>query len=250
MPSRKDKLTKKIQEEVKKNISYNLENSEYKQLINEITENTKENKNIQEKKEEIQELTDQKKNFDESIKKNQDKLNNLKNTESMSKKRDSIYNISADLRLEDYVEDNQKKEYTPIIKNIAIFLLILLLIAGIWKIGLWLFSPNYYLSIANTEITEDNYKSFLNNKQISLYPGQIIHIRFTYLKKDSDYYSIQILKKEGGTLTEEAILGRKIPKTVNFIYFAGPLDAGSYLVKVLNRERETIIEREIEVINP
>ncbi|GIX40964.1 MAG: hypothetical protein KatS3mg129_3276 [Leptospiraceae bacterium] len=240
MASKKDKLTKKIQEEIKKNIAsdkIDQPKNEYSEVVQEIHAN----QNSQEK---------EKQNFENLDKKNQDKENPLKNKENMSKKRDSIYNVSADLRLEDYVEDNQKREYGPIIRNVLIFLLILLLIAGIWQLGMWLFAPKYYLSISNTEITEENYKNFLENNTISLYPGQLLHIRFTYLEKKSDYYTIQILRMEGNTLTEEAILGRKIPKTVNYIYFAGPIDPGSYVVKVLDKQRNVIVERNIEVVNP
>jgi hypothetical protein len=243
MASKKDKLTQKIQEEVKKNVSSNEPQTTYSEVL----------KDIQFQKKEEQEqvlIKEQKENFNTIDEKIQDKKYGEKNKETMSKKRDSIYNVSADLRLEDYVEDNQKKEYGPIVRNILIFLLILLFIAGIWKLLVWIFTPNYYLSIANTEITEENYKDFLDNNVITLYPGQLLHIRFTYLKRKSDYYTIQILRVEGNSLSEEAVLGRKIPKTANYIYFAGPVDPGTYQVKVLDRQRELIIERKIEIISP
>ena len=229
MASKKDKLTQKIQEEVKKNISTEKE-VEFSNVVKEIQTNQRQE------------------NFLENDQKIHDTQYSIKNKENMTKKRDSIYNVSADLRLEDYVED-QKKDYTPIIKNILIFLLILLLIAGIWKLAVYLFAPKYFLSISNTEITDENYKDFLGNDVITLYPGQLLHIRFTYLEKKSDYYTIQVLRMEGNSLSEEAILGRKIPKTVNYIYFAGQIDPGTYMVKVLDRERKLILERKIEIVN-
>ncbi len=230
MASKKDKLTQKIQEEVKKNISNNKE-VEFSDVVKEIQTNQRQE------------------NFLESDQKIHDTQYSIKNKENMTKKRDSIYNVSADLRLEDYVEDNQRKDYTPILKNILIFLLVLLLIAGIWKLAVYLFSPRYFLSISNTEITEENYKDFLDNNVITLYPGQLLHIRFTYLEKKSDYYTIQVLRMEGNSLSEEAVLGRRIPKTVNYIYFAGQIDPGTYMVKVLDRERKLILERKIEIVN-
>jgi hypothetical protein len=54
---------------------------------------------------------------------------------------------------------------------------------------------------------------------------------------------------EGNSLSEEAVLGRRIPKTVNYIYFAGQIDPGTYMVKVLDRERKLILERKIEIVN-
>lgn len=265
MASKKDKLTKKIQEEIQKNISSSETENTYQNVINEIQnkhiedqvlKNTDLNQDNQEStdKQDIQNTIENQK-IDElekikETKKNQDKINYTKNSENMSTKRDSVYNVSADLRLEDYVDDKQKKEYGPIIRNVLIILLILLLITGIWKLGVYLFAPKYYLSISNTEITDENYKSFLDNNQIPLYTGQLLHIRFTYLEKKSDYYTIQILKEEAGNLSEEAILGRKIPKTVNYIYFAGPVDPGSYIVKVLDRDRKIILERKIDIITP
>ncbi len=229
MASKKDKLTQKIQEEVKKNI-FTEKEVEFSDVVQEIQTNQRQE------------------NFLESEQKIHDTQYSVKNKENMTKKRDSIYNVSADLRLEDYVED-QKKDYTPIIKNILIFLLILLLIAGIWKLAVYLFAPKYFLSISNTEITDENYKDFLDNDVITLYPGQLLHIRFTYLEKKSDYYTIQVLRMEGNSLSEEAVLGRRIPKTVNYIYFAGQIDPGTYMVKVLDRERKLILERKIEIVN-
>jgi hypothetical protein len=230
MASKKDKLTKKIQEEVKKNISTDKE-VEFSDVVKEIQTNQRQE------------------NFLESDQKIHDTQYSIKNKENMTKKRDSIYNVSADLRLEDYVEDNQRKDYTPILKNILIFLLVLLLIAGIWKLAVYLFAPRYFLSISNTEITDENYKDFLDNNVITLYPGQLLHIRFTYLEKKSDYYTIQVLRMEGNSLSEEAVLGRRIPKTVNYIYFAGQIDPGTYMVKVLDIERKLILERKIEIVN-
>jgi hypothetical protein len=230
MASKKDKLTQKIQEEVKKNISTDKE-VEFSDVVKEIQTNQRQE------------------NFLESDQKIHDTQYSIKNKENMTKKRDSIYNVSADLRLEDYVEDNQRKDYTPILKNILIFLLVLLLIAGIWKLAVYLFAPRYFLSISNTEITDENYKDFLDNNVITLYPGQLLHIRFTYLEKKSDYYTIQVLRMEGNSLSEEAVLGRRIPKTVNYIYFAGQIDPGTYMVKVLDIERKLILERKIEIVN-
>jgi len=230
MASKKDKLTQKIQEEVKKNISTDKE-VEFSDVVKEIQTNQRQE------------------NFLESDQKIHDTQYLIKNKENMTKKRDSIYNVSADLRLDDYVEDNQRKDYTPILKNILIFLLVLLLISGIWKLAVYLFAPRYFLSISNTEITDENYKDFLDNNVITLYPGQLLHIRFTYLEKKSDYYTIQVLRMEGNSLSEEAVLGRRIPKTVNYIYFAGQIDPGTYMVKVLDRERKLILKRKIEIVN-
>lgn len=226
MSSKKDKLSKKIKEEIQKNLQ-NTQQETYKEIIEEVQEKQSE------KKEEIQ-------------KKIQDKKNIEKNSESMSK-RDSIYNVSADLRLEDYTEDVQRKEFGPFLKNALILLLILLLIAGLWKLALWLFAPKYYLSIATTEINEGNYKEFLDQKQFSLDPQQMIHIRFTWVEKVSNYFTIQILKNSGQTWIEEAILGRRIPNTANYIYFAGPLDQGSYKVKVFDENKKLLVERDIEI---
>ncbi|MFN3247651.1 MAG: hypothetical protein ACK42K_13195, partial [Leptonema sp. (in: bacteria)] len=103
MASKKDKLTQKIQEEVKKNISTDKE-VEFSDVVKEIQTNQRQE------------------NFLESDQKIHDTQYSIKNKENMTKKRDSIYNVSADLRLEDYVEDNQRKDYTPILKNILIFL--------------------------------------------------------------------------------------------------------------------------------
>ncbi len=228
MPSKKDKLSKKIKEEIQKNLQ-NTQPETYKEVIEEIQEKQSQ------KKEEIQKKIQDNKNID-------------KNTETMSK-RDSIYNVSADLRLEDYTEDIQKKEYGPFLKNLLIILLVILLLAGLWKLATWLFAPKYYLSISTTEINESNYKDFLEQKQFSLATQQMIHIRFTWVEKISNYYTIQILKNNGQNWVEEAILGRRIPSTANYIYFAGPLDQGNYKIKVFDENKKLLTERDIEVLS-
>lgn len=235
MASKKDKLSKKIKEEIESNLG-SQDKEVYKEVIQEIQSQQIESQETQIQKNQ------------EPEKKIQDKKNIVKNSEIMSK-RDSIYNVSADLRLEDYTEDNQKKEYGPFLRNLLIFLLILLLIAGIWKLALWLFAPKYYLSIAPSEITEENYKDFLDDKQFFLSSQQMIHIRFTWIEKISNYYTIQILKNIGQNWQEEAVLGRRIPNTANYIYFAGPLDPGTYKVKVFDEKRKLLKEREIEIIS-
>ncbi|MFN3604449.1 MAG: hypothetical protein ACK4UJ_07045 [Leptonema sp. (in: bacteria)] len=228
MPSKKDKLSKKIKEEVQTNLG-SKEQETYKEVI-----------------QEIQELQIEKN--EKTKEKIQDKQNINKNQETMSK-RDSIYNVSSDLRLEDYTEDTQKKEYGAFLKNLLIILLFLLILAGLWKLGIWLFAPKYYLSIATSEITEDNYKNFLEDKQFFLTPQQMIHIRFTWTEKISNYFSIQILKNNGQNWVEEATLGRRIPITANYIYFAGPLDPGNYKVKVFDEKKKNLIERDIEILS-
>ncbi|MCS7204318.1 MAG: hypothetical protein NZ853_01325 [Leptospiraceae bacterium] len=248
MKSKKEKLTKKVQEEVQKNIGKETQPT-YKEVLQEIQQSpTEQTQTSEVKSHEISDQT-QKRNTDEKIKKNQDKSSQKENSEYMSTKRDSIYNVSSDIRLEDYVEEPQKKDFGPYLRYVLIFLIILLLIFGLWKLGTWLFAPKYYLSISNTEITDENYKTFIKNKQIPLYPGQLIHIRFTYLELKSNFYTIQILRKDGAALSEEATFGRKIPRTVNYIYYAGTLDPGSYVVRVFDENREILIEREIEVVS-
>ncbi len=233
MASKKNKLTQKIQEEVKKSV----EEHSLNKIINDIQ------KKSEKDSEEIS--ASQKNEFDSE--KIQDNIKEPKKKETMNK-RDSVYNVSADLRLEDYIEDKQKNNFDDIFKKIILILLVLLLLLGLWQLGVWLLAPKYYLSISTTEITEENYKSFLEETQFVLAPGQIIHIRFTWIKEVSHFFTIQIMKQEGGVWNLEATMGRKIPRTANYIYFAGPLDGGNYLVKVLDANNKLLLERQIQII--
>jgi len=171
---------------------------------------------------------------------------------SSAKKRESVYNITGDIRLEDYIDSREENPFWKkqgFYRTLGFAALSLMLLTVLWLFFAWLFGPSYKLGIAAVELTEDNIEDYEDTESLMLGPGRPIHIRFQWEadELDTDYLKIMIGKKGSGDYEAEAELGRRPPQTANYIYFYGPLDPGEYRVEVLNREGDVLKEKEIKV---
>ncbi len=169
---------------------------------------------------------------------------------SMPKSRDSIYNVSSDIRLEDYTEGGGGGGGSGRLGMIArigglIVLVLLLWWGGSALVG-YLTAPTYRLAIANEYIDDANAQSFADRDPILVSSGAPVYVRFDWEEGElaTDYLKIEIVRTGGG---EEAVMGRRTPTTVNYIYFMGPLDPGNYELRVLDREENVLSNREFRV---
>lgn len=167
-------------------------------------------------------------------------------------KRDSVYNISGDIRLEDYTGLKKSDRFWQkdgFFRYLGFSFLALLAVIVVWSFFGWLFGPKYKLAISTVELTETNINDFLDTKSIVLGAGQPIHIRFQWGEGDldTDYLKILIQKKGESDFEEEAVLGRRPPQTATYIYFYGPLDHGDYKITVMDRKGNTLKERDLKI---
>jgi len=164
-------------------------------------------------------------------------------------RRDSIYNISSDIRLEDYTEGGGSSGggmgKTRIIAGALLFLLLGL---GIYYLGGWFFAPKFLLAVASEEITADNIEEAAS-KDPSLASGHDVHIRFQWPeeKLKATYIKVKVDRVEGGQSQEQAVLGQKPPRTANYVYFKGPLDPGSYHVAVMDESGSVMKDKDFKV---
>jgi hypothetical protein len=171
---------------------------------------------------------------------------------SSEKKRESVYNISGDIRLEDYIDAKEQDSFwrrPGFYRTLGFSAAALLLLSLLWLFFSWIFGPNYKLGIAAVELTEDNIEKYEDTDSLMLGPGRPLHIRFQWEADDldTDYLKIVISKKMKGDYETEAELGRRPPQTANYIYFYGPLDPGEYRVQVLNRDGDILKKKDITV---
>lgn len=167
----------------------------------------------------------------------------------MARTRDSVYNVSSDIRLEDYTE-SQGGGGGRIGRIVAGILLVLLLGWGLSKVWGWLFSPGYQLAIAGQEITDDNMRTYLKGDTVSAAPGRpLVHIRFQWGEGElkTDMVRIRADQEQAGAFSEVASLSRKAPVTVNYVYFASLLEPGKYRIQVMNKEGKVLRERTVRV---
>ena len=167
----------------------------------------------------------------------------------MARKRDSIYNVSSDIRLEDYTEADRQKSNSSLFKMVGIAAVLLILGLAIWQAATWLMAPSYKLAISNQEITAGNIDQFSQGNIATLSATAPVHIRFQWEPGElkTDYLKILVERDEAGALTEEAVLGRRPPRTASYIYFMGPLDSGRYRIQVLDASGSVLADRDLEL---
>lgn len=166
----------------------------------------------------------------------------------MAKSRDSIYNVSSDIRLEDYTEPGGGGNGGKVARIASGAILVAILAAGVYFLSGWIFAPRYTLAISNQTITEANVASVADIDEVNLSSRDPVHIRFDWEagKLETDYLKIKIDRVETGE-DEEAVLGRRPPKTANYIYFYGILDPGKFKVKVLDAGGDVLEEKAFQV---
>ncbi len=170
--------------------------------------------------------------------------------EKMAKTRDSIYNVSSDIRLEDYTESSSGGGgFGNIGKIVGGLVLLALLGSGIWSIFVWIFGPDYLLAVASHEITAENIEELAKENDVVISAGAPTHIRFQWEEGGlkTDYVKIKIDNTTGDKDEEEAIMARKPPVSANYVYFMGPMDAGEYHIQVLDRDGDILEEKEFRV---
>ena len=160
----------------------------------------------------------------------------------------NVYNVSSDVRLEDYTEKGESRDFGPILRIVGVILVVLLIAFGIYRAVGWLMMPSYQLAIAGQEITDSNLEQF-SSGVVNIQPGQPLHIRFQWPvgTLETDYLRITVEKAEGASYAEEAVMGRRPPRTANYIYFMGPMDAGAYRVIVTDAGGSVLSSREVVV---
>ncbi|MCE9596352.1 MAG: hypothetical protein K8S54_00140 [Spirochaetia bacterium] len=165
-------------------------------------------------------------------------------------RRDSIYNISSDIRLEDYTDGGGTSGggVGGKARLIAGGLLVVVLGFGVYYAGGWLFGPKYMLAVSSQEITAENVED-LAGTEPTLSAGHDVHIRFQWPeeKLKATYIKVKVDRVDGGQAEEQAILGQKPPRTANYVYFKGPLDPGQYHVEVLDESGTTLKDKEFRV---
>lgn len=172
--------------------------------------------------------------------------------EMKKSRRDSIYNISSDIRLEDYTDGGSTSSggggiggKARIIAGVA---LVALLGTGIYYFAGWIFGPDYELAVAQEDITAENIAE-LAGKEAVLTSGEPVHIRFQWEEDGlkATYLRIKVDRVEGGNADEQAILGQKPPRTANYVYFKGPLDPGDYHVEVQDESGSVLKDKEFKI---
>ena len=168
---------------------------------------------------------------------------------AMARSRESIYNVSSDMRLEDYTEVSSGGGFGLKGKVIAGLLALGLLIwLGYAALGL-LFAPSYTLSISAGLITEENAVRFSRTEVVAPSPGGAVHIRFQWNEGElpADLLRITAEKKIGDKYMETASKSRRPPVTANYMYFINVLEPGRYRVQVRTRDGKLLKEKSFQV---
>jgi hypothetical protein len=168
---------------------------------------------------------------------------------SMARKRESIYNVSSDIRLEDYTEADRQKSNNSMFKMAGVVAVLIVIGFVIWQAALWLMAPTYQLAISNQEITAANIEQLAAGPVSRLSATSPVHIRFQWEPGElkTDYLKIMVEREEGSSFVEEAVLGRRPPRTASYIYFMGPLDSGKYRIQVLDGSGSVLADRDLEL---
>ncbi len=170
---------------------------------------------------------------------------------TMARTRDSVYNVSSDIRLEDYTESaSEGGGIGGMIRIGAGVGLLLILLYVLYAVGSLFFAPDYILAVSSTQITAANAEEYADTERVSTAAGSSVYIHFQWEEGEleTDYVKIQIDRVgPGGEEVEEAILARRPPITANYIQFAGPLEVGKYHITVTDRGGDTLADREVTV---
>ncbi|MCB1321365.1 MAG: hypothetical protein KDK34_13990 [Leptospiraceae bacterium] len=168
----------------------------------------------------------------------------------MPRTRDSIYNVSSDIRLEDYTDDTPRGRGLNVFARFAGGLILLAILAYLIWMGVgYFFQPEYKLVISNQYIDEGNFAALAETEATTFSSMEPVYIRFQWEEgqMQSDYLKIRIDNMSSGAPIEEAVLGKRVPIRVNYIYFMGMLDAGNYHIEVTDREERVLMQREFMV---
>ena len=184
---------------------------------------------------------------------------NSRSKRSMPKTRDSIYNVSSDIRLEDYTEGGgsgsggggggRSGALATAAKIGGVLLILGMLAWGGQQLMLWIDAPDYRITVANEMIDAASTVAASDGAAVAtvLSSAAPVHIRFDWAAGDltTDFLRIEILQAASGQV--EAAQERRPPVTANYVYFLGPLDPGAYRIRVLDRDRDLLIERDFRV---
>ena len=169
----------------------------------------------------------------------------------MAASRDSIYNVSSDIQLEDYTEKSSEAQAHPSrVKFFGSLALIVVLFYSIYRFFAYINAPEYKLAIANEYIDDGNIANIAKVDKVNVSANKPVYIRFDWGaagELQTDYLRIAIYKLVSDSKQEEASLGRRKPVTANYIYFMGPLEAGQYLLEVSDRKGDILKTKNFEV---
>ncbi len=164
----------------------------------------------------------------------------------MSKGRDSVYNVSTDIRLEDYTGHTSAggtKRSSGVMKTIIFLAIVSGLFYAIYRLFAFIGAPDYKLAIANQYIDDANIIALSAVTEASISASDPVYIRFQWPSGElsTDYLQIKIYKVDtNGRRREEANIGRRKPTTANYVYFMGPLEVGKYALEVMDREGDVL----------
>lgn len=240
MASKKDKFGKKVKSQLQKKLG---DANESRQQSNIDQKNEPDINEIDLPSEHPQEIIQEKSQSLPNQAESDD--SEMNREESMPRNRDSIYNVSTDIRLEDYTEDNDSgKNYAGIARFIGGLLLIILIAWGVYNFSGILFGPTYQVAITNEEVNEEAVAALNDQTDVVLSAARPVFIRFQWeaggLK--ADYIRIRIISTQNNM--EIAEMGRMVPVSVNYILFAGPLESGKYLIIIEDRSGAELVTRE------
>ena len=163
----------------------------------------------------------------------------------------SIYNVSSDIRLEDYTEKSPAiARGFSLTKSLLICLFVIFVIYNIYRFFTFIGASEYKLAIANNYIDNNNMSMLSDKKSVTLIPNKPIYIRFEWedgsLKTDYLHARVDRLNANGER-EEAALFGRSKPRTANYIFFAGHLEAGEYSIKITNKDGETLKTKQFTI---
>jgi hypothetical protein len=170
----------------------------------------------------------------------------------MARSRDSVYNVSSDIRLEDYADSAAGGSgggaggIIRLVSGVVLALVVVWVLYFAWGA---LFGPSYILAISGNRISPEAAEEFEDQESVAPGADGEIYIHFQWRDEapPADYIKINVFRKTTDAETEEAVLGRRPPSTAPYIQFAGPLDSGKYHVFVTDREGNVFKERIVSI---
>jgi len=170
----------------------------------------------------------------------------------MAKKKDAIYEVGDNIRLEDYVEAQQQGGRKSV-KYIALLLILGLIGWGAYTYrealinALW--GPSYIIAVSTQPITNTNLEQSAQAQHVSPAPGNPVYIRFQWKAGSLNTDLIRIMAEEftNGSYREVASKSRLLPRTVSYILFMAVFEPGKYRIRVTDRGGNALMTREIEV---
>ena len=170
----------------------------------------------------------------------------------MTAPRDSIYNVSSNIHLEDYNEKSSggQTRGSSRVKFWGFVALFVVLSYSIYRFFAYINAPEYKLAIANLYINDSNVTNLAKIEKVSVSADKPVYIRFDWGSTgelQTDYVRIGIYKLNSDGKQEEAVLGRRKPVSADYIYFMGPLEAGQYILEVSDRKGNILKTKNFKV---